>query len=99
MNKWMKEECICCLRKKWKEVGRMPKKSDFDRGTVNRIKGCFGPWPKALEAAGIKKPNRERMERKREKRERAKRNQIRYRNCHPKKSVEEKEKENEEEII
>ena len=33
---------------------RLPKKSDFSPDDVNRIKGFFGPWPWALEAAGLK---------------------------------------------
>ena len=36
--------------------GRLPKKSDFSEYDVMRIKGLFGPWPWALEAAGLKEP-------------------------------------------
>lgn len=83
MDKWKKEDCVRCLRAKQEEVGRLPKKSDFDSETVNRIKGWFGPWPRALEAAGLKEPNRERAEKRREKRRRAIRNRIRNRREHP----------------
>lgn len=36
------------------EVGRLPQKSDFDEVTRARIKSFLGPWPRALEAAGLK---------------------------------------------
>ena len=29
-------------------------KSDFDPVTLSRIKAFLGPWPRALEAAGLK---------------------------------------------
>ena len=44
------------LRKKYDELGRLPQKSDFDPVTLSRIKAFLGPWPRALEAAGLKKP-------------------------------------------
>lgn len=36
------------------ELGRLPKKEDFDVVTLSRIKAFLGPWPRALEAAGLK---------------------------------------------
>lgn len=72
------------LKQKADELGRFPKKSDFDTETVNMIKSYFGPWPRALEAAEVKEPNLERIEQKREKRRRAKANQIKYRKEHSK---------------
>ena len=44
------------LRQKNKELGRLPRKDDFDEPTRSRIKAFLGPWPRALEAAGLKKP-------------------------------------------
>ena len=44
------------LREKHKELGRMPRKDDFDEATRSRIKAFLGPWPRALEAAGLKTP-------------------------------------------
>ena len=44
------------LRQKYNESGRLPKKDDFDEITRSRIKAFLGPWPRALEAAGIKEP-------------------------------------------
>lgn len=35
---------------------RLPKKDDFDQATRARIKAFLGPWPRALEAAGLKEP-------------------------------------------
>lgn len=42
------------LRSKGSELGRLPKKEDFDEPTRSRIKAYLGPWPRALEAAGLK---------------------------------------------
>lgn len=44
------------LRQKSEELGRLPKKDDFDEPTRSRIKAFLGPWPRALEAAGLKEP-------------------------------------------
>ena len=62
------------LKRKAEELGRLPKKDDFDEPTRSRIKAYLGPWPRALEAAGIK-PLRDddRIMRNKEKRIRAKR--------------------------
>lgn len=45
------------LRKKAEEIGRVPKKSDFEPHEVSRIKAYLGPWPRALEYAGLKEVN------------------------------------------
>ena len=37
-------------------LNRLPKKEDFDEVTRSRIKAYLGPWPRALEAAGLKAP-------------------------------------------
>ena len=49
---WAKEQ----LQIKYMELNRLPKKDDFDEVTRSRIKAFLGPWPRALEAAGLKKP-------------------------------------------
>lgn len=49
---WAKER----LSAKYAELGRLPKKEDFDEATRSRIKAFLGPWPRALERAGLKKP-------------------------------------------
>ena len=51
-----KEYYIALLIETAKKENRLPKKSDFSQEDVNRIKGFFGPWPWALEAAGLKEP-------------------------------------------
>lgn len=43
-----------CLKRKSEELGRLPKKEDFDGPTRSRIKAFLGPWPRALEEAGLK---------------------------------------------
>lgn len=62
-----REKYIELLRQKQKETGRYPKKSDFSEEEAAMIKSYFGPWPRALEAAGVKAP-REDEEHKRQKR-------------------------------
>ena len=47
---------IAELKKKCDELGRLPKKADFDEVMRARIKAFLGPWPRALEAAGLKEP-------------------------------------------
>ena len=42
------------LRQKYIELGKLPKKDDFDEVTRSRIKAFLGPWPRALESAGLK---------------------------------------------
>lgn len=44
------------LRQKYAELGRLPTKKDFDNAACARIKAYLGPWPRALEAAGLKSP-------------------------------------------
>jgi hypothetical protein len=45
---------ILQLQKKAEELGRAPKRADFDVAVQARIKAYLGPWPRALEAAGLK---------------------------------------------
>lgn len=47
---------IRMLRKRAEELGALPRKADFDDATRARIKTFLGPWPRALEAAGLKDP-------------------------------------------
>ena len=56
INNRKKEWAIEQLQLKSKEIGRLPKKEDFDVVTLSRIKAFLGPWPRALESAGLKKP-------------------------------------------
>lgn len=51
-----KQWAVEMLRQKNNEIGRLPKKDDFDVVTMSRIKAFLGPWPRALEAAGLKEP-------------------------------------------
>lgn len=45
------------LIQKASELGRLPQKADFDDTTRSRIKAFLGPWPRALEKAGLKEKN------------------------------------------
>ena len=73
------ELCAEILRKKHLELTehgeqRFPKRSDFTEREVVAIKSRLGPWPRALELAGIKQgDNGLREARKLEKRKQAKR--------------------------
>ena len=81
-KKYEKEDCILLLQNKYKELqeqglSRYPQRSDFEDREVVAIKAFFGPWPRALEAAGVKPPKDEdRSQRNKEKRIRAKQNRI-----------------------
>ena len=44
------------LRQKQQELGRTPTKKDFDDVACSQIKAYLGPWPRALESAGLKVP-------------------------------------------
>ncbi|MBQ9984290.1 MAG: hypothetical protein IJP29_06840 [Lachnospiraceae bacterium] len=51
-----REYCIDLLQRRYKETGIYPRKADFSVAEMSAIKSYFGPWPRALEAAGIKEP-------------------------------------------
>lgn len=54
-----REWAVRQLRQRAGELERPPHKADFDEGTRCRIKYVLGPWPRALEAAGLKEPKKE----------------------------------------
>lgn len=70
------EECILLLqnmRERLRAEGadRFPRRSDFSEQDRMAIKARLGPWPRALEAAGLKEPRPvDRREQNREKRAR-----------------------------
>ena len=78
-QKFTRSRALELLKEKQEELNRLgedryPKRSDFSDAQVVAIKAFLGPWPRALEAAGIKPPRGDdRLERNREKRIRAKR--------------------------
>lgn len=49
-----KDWAVGLLCQKARELDRLPKKDDFDEVTRSRIKAFLGPWPRALEVAGLK---------------------------------------------
>ena len=81
-RKYKKEDCIILLQNKYKELqagglDRYPQRSDFEDREVVAIKAFLGPWPRALEEAGIKPPRGiDRQQRNKEQRIRAKRARI-----------------------
>ena len=78
-----RDACITLLTemsRKLKATGqeRYPKRSDFSPEEVNAVKAHFGPWPRALEAAGLKEAKEGgRHQRTVQKRIRAKRRRTR----------------------
>ena len=78
-QKLTREDCIRLLRETADSLSqsgetRYPKRSDYPDATVMAIKAFLGPWPRALEAAGLKPPrDGDRLQKNREKRIAAKR--------------------------
>lgn len=60
MSDEKRDWAIAQLQAKNAALGRLPKKDDFDEATRSRIKAFLGPWPRALEAAGLKTPKERR---------------------------------------
>ena len=79
MGKLDRESCITLLQEKRAVLAaagddRLPQRSDFSEEEIVAIKAFLGPWPRALEAAGLKPPgNEKRLELRAEKRIRARR--------------------------
>lgn len=53
-NDVKKQQAIDLLLNKSRVLNRVPKRTDFDEKDVCFIKQKLGPWPRALEAAGLK---------------------------------------------
>lgn len=73
-----KEQCVQMLLEKHKAlteqgIERYPERADFSNEEVVAIKAFLGPWPRALEKAGIKPENPGKKSKKLEKRINAKR--------------------------
>lgn len=75
MDGCSRDDCIALLKEKYSVLGRLPQKSDFTEQETAMIKSFLGPWPRALEKAGIKEVSekrRETLQKRTEKRIRAK---------------------------
>ena len=60
-TKWLYNEqnriwAIRKLKDKANQLGHLPIKADFEAQEIIDIKAALGPWPRALEAAGLKEP-------------------------------------------
>lgn len=60
-EKLQKADCIALLQDRYRAlqaqgIARYPQRADFSAREIVAIKAFFGPWPRALEAAGIKPP-------------------------------------------
>lgn len=51
---WDKKQCVSRLQQAAAELGRLPHKADLPLEEMIAIKQQLGPWPRALEAAGLK---------------------------------------------
>ena len=93
-KKYNKEHCIVLLKEKQKllqsqGIIRYPQRSDFDEREIVAIKAFLGPWPRALEIAGIKPPREINEQAKEEKKLKKKRAKIeRIKNAEKEKRVE-----------
>ena len=78
-KKYEGKDCVRLLLSKRQElleqgIDRLPQRSDFENEEVVAIKAFLGPWPRALEKAGIKEPQgKDRLEKNREMRRRIRR--------------------------
>ena len=74
------EAALKLLQEKQETVGRTPKKEDFESVQVCFIKQILGPWPRALEKAGLKQPpvisSREKTQAKRARMKEKRKHQI-----------------------
>lgn len=66
---YTREDCLTLLRQKREALRaageeRYPRRGDFSEPEAAAIKACLGPWPRALEAAGVKPPNVAREEKR-----------------------------------
>lgn len=78
-TKLTKEDCLELIKGKYNETGKIPEKSDFSDYQVMMIKSHLGPWPRAMETAGVKAPRSdEKLHKKREKRLRAKQRKAEF---------------------
>lgn len=64
-EKLTREQCLELLKQKFIQLDRLPKRSDFSDYQVMMIKSFFGPWPRALEVAGVKPPRNDNILEKR----------------------------------
>ncbi len=84
-GKYTREDCLALLTRKRAELAaageeRLPQRSDFADAEVVAVKAFLGPWPRALEAAGLKAPRAEdRLEKNRAKRARGEKRRKRER--------------------
>ena len=78
-KKYNREDSLLLLQNKHMQLqdqglSRYPQRSDFEEREVVAIKAFLGPWPRALEAAGVKPPREnDHAQKNKEKRIRAKR--------------------------
>ena len=75
MSDFDEKKCVSLLQDKYSELKkeRFPKKDDFSSDEVVAIKAFLGPWPRALEKAGLKEADPTRLQKKQSKRIEAKR--------------------------
>lgn len=58
MNADKFQSAVRILKTKAEQLDRMPKKSDLTEKELCFVKGVLGPFPRALEQAGLKEPRK-----------------------------------------
>lgn len=82
------QKAIRMLKEKRELLARLPQRADFEPEELSFIKAKLGPWPRALEAAGLKEQTgKSAAEKSREKRARTKKNIRRARRSEQKPDV------------
>lgn len=64
-------QAIQLLRDKAQQLNRTPEKHDFDNVLACKIKARLGPWPRALEKAGLKQVSQTYLDKKARQKEKA----------------------------
>lgn len=77
LDKMTDEDVFLYLRKKAVQLGRPPKRSDFVE-LDGKLKMRFGPWPRLLEAAGLKPVSERRLEKEGSSRRKRKKARINH---------------------
>ena len=79
MNEASVEKALTMLYEKNTAMGRLPVKSDFEYEEVCFIKQILGPWPRALEYAGLKEVSQSYIDRQARARQRWRKKREKHR--------------------
>ena len=63
-----REQLCAMLRARAETLGRMPNRKDMKPEELSELRRCFGKWVYALEAAGLRIPSQQSLDRRKAKR-------------------------------